>query len=102
MLALAYNSFNLIFEPHFDQSISFVKYQNFDIIKAETFSIVYMVKETTSCSDNEIGNALKITFLLADAGTSVDCCAREIVQVLREALKHGIALGSELTGRLQY
>ncbi len=102
MFALSDNSFNLILETHLDQSISFIKHQNFNIFETETFSIVDVIEESTGSSDNEIGNALKIAFLLANAGASVHRCAWEIVQVLRKALQHGIALGSELAGRLQY
>ena len=83
MFALAGNGLNLVLETHFDKSIGLVNDQNFDILETEAFRVVHVVQKSTSCGNDEVRGALKVSFLVANTGTAIDSWTWEVIQVLK-------------------
>ena len=65
VVALVHDGLEFVFESHFDQTISFVKNQYFDIFETKAFGVLYMVKETTSGCYDEVRSLIQFMSLLA-------------------------------------
>lgn len=79
---------DFFFESHFDQSVSFIEYEDLNIFEGESFGVLEVVKQATSCGNDKIRRVLKVTALLVDAGATKDCYRSKARQILGQRLEH--------------
>jgi hypothetical protein len=86
------DSHHVVFEPHFNETISFVQYKHFYVFQRKTLGVLKMVLESSRCCNDEIRTSIKLVALLSQGGTSKNGKTREVRDVLSHQLEHTVAL----------
>jgi hypothetical protein len=61
---------HVVFEPHFDETISFVQYKHFNVFQRKTLGVLKMILKSSRCCNDEIRTCIKLVALLSQGGTS--------------------------------
>jgi hypothetical protein len=80
---------HVVFETHFNETISLVQYKHFYVFQRKTLGVLKMVLE---CCNDEIRTSIKLVALLSQGGTSKNGKTREVRDVLSHQLEHTVAL----------
>ena len=71
--------FNVLFETEFEHLISFIENYGLDVRKVNVTSF-YMVKDSTSCANENFNSSLKFVRLGVDVNTTVNSQTGEVIR----------------------